>query len=101
MAAYIGLEIGGTKLQLALGDGSARIQERLKLAVDSAAGADGIRHHIKASLPQLFRGRSIAGIGVGFGGPVDWKTGRICRSHQVSGWSDFEMVPWLRDIINV
>src|SRR5262249_22404632 len=100
MAAYVGIEMGGTKLQLALGDGSAKIQERLKFAVDSEAGADGIRRQIETSLPQLFRGRPIAGIGVGFGGPVDWKTGQICRSHQVSGWSDFDMAGWLRRLID-
>ena len=33
--------------------------------------------------------------GVGFGGPVDWKTGRICRSHQIEGWSEFDLGGWL------
>lgn len=34
-------------------------------------------------------------IGVGFGGPVDWRSGRICKSHQIEGWSEFDLGPWL------
>ena len=35
---YVGIEIGGTKLQLVLGDGAGRIRERRRLAVDAAEG---------------------------------------------------------------
>ena len=35
---------------------------------------------------------------MGFGGPVDWKTGRICRSHQIEGWSEFDLGGWLRQL---
>jgi glucokinase len=37
-------------------------------------------------------------IGVGFGGPVDWRTGKICCSHQIAGWHDFELGAWLREL---
>ena len=84
----LALEIGGTKLQLALGDAAGNICERRKLPVDPAGGAAGIRQQIERALPELLRGRRIRGVGVGFGGPVDWKTGKICRSHQIEGWSD-------------
>ena len=36
--------------------------------------------------------------GVGFGGPVDWNTGRICRSHQIEGWSEFDLGGWLHQL---
>ena len=39
-----------------------------------------------------------AGIGVGFGGPVDSGTGRICCSHQIEGWSEFPLGEWLRGL---
>ena len=92
----LGIEIGGTKLQLVLGDEAGRISERRKLAVDPAGGAAGIRQQIEQTLPELLRGRQIPRVGVGFGGPVDWKTGRICRSHQIEGWSEFDLGGWLR-----
>jgi glucokinase len=94
----IGIEIGGTKLQLVLGDENGTIQRRLRLTVDPVRGAAGIRDQIKDSLPKLTEAGQVTGIGVGFGGPVDWKVVKICRSHQVEGWSEFDLAGWLQQI---
>jgi glucokinase len=40
-------------------------------------------------------------VGVGFGGPVDWRAGRICRSHQIEGWSEFDLGGWLHELVRV
>src|SRR5260221_10328998 len=95
---YVGIEIGGTKLQLVVGDQSATIRERRRLTVDPAKGGAGIRRQIKQTLPALLRAHDIRAVGVGFGGPVDWQRGKICCSHQVKGWSDFELGDWLRSL---
>ncbi|MCX6928652.1 MAG: ROK family protein [Verrucomicrobia bacterium] len=95
----LGIEIGGTKLPFVLGDESGKIFERRKLAVDPARGAAGIRQQMEQALPELLRGRQITRVGVGFGGPVDWKTGRICRSHQIEGWSEFDLSGWLGKLV--
>jgi glucokinase len=93
---YIGIEIGGTKLQLVAGDGSAaRIRARHRAVADRAAGGPGIQRQIEAGLAELAAGRMIAGVGVGFGGPIDRETGRIARSHQVGGWEGFPLRDWL------
>ena len=92
----VGIEIGGTKLQLVLGNDSGEICQRRKLPVQASNGAEGIRHQIQRVLPELIARRKVAAIGVGFGGPVDWRQGRICRSHQVEGWSEFDLGEWLR-----
>jgi glucokinase len=34
---------------------------------------------------------------VSFGGPVDWKTGRVILSHHVAGWEDIALVGMLRE----
>ena len=94
----LGVEIGGTKLQLVLGDQMGQISERRRLAVDPGKGAAGIRQQIERALPELLGGRKVARVGVGFGGPVDWRTGRICRSHQVEGWSEFDLRGWLQQL---
>jgi glucokinase len=94
----LGIEIGGTKLQLVLGDAAGKVCVRRKLAVDPATGAAGIRQLIERTLPELLRGQEVLRIGVGFGGPVDWKTGRICRSHQIEGWAEFDLGGWLRQL---
>src|SRR5438477_3689736 len=69
----LGIEIGGTKLQIVAGDGAARIIERRRLPVDRAKGAAGIREQIKAALGELIPATKPDAVGVGFGGPVDWK----------------------------
>jgi glucokinase len=96
MELTAGIEIGGTKLQLVLGDEAGNICERRKLAVDPANGGAGIRNQILEALPDLFNKRKICAVGVGFGGPVDWRTGRVCRSHQIEGWSEFDLAGWLQ-----
>src|SRR5258707_15569653 len=96
----IGIEIGGTKLQLVRAEGAGQISERRKLVVDPDAGAAGIRQQIESSLPELIGASSIDSVGVGFGGPVDWRRGRICLSHQVPGWSEFDLAGWLQRITN-
>src|SRR5439155_88330 len=50
------------------------------------------------AIDQLIHDSQPAAIGVGFGGPVDWRTGRICRSHQIEGWSEFELGQWLKEL---
>jgi glucokinase len=90
----LGIEIGGTKLQLVRGDAAGHIQHRLRLQVDPEAGAAGIRAQIEGAMPELTRG-GLKAVGVGFGGPVDGRAGRICRSHQVAGWSEFRFAEWL------
>src|SRR3954468_6941010 len=92
----LGIEIGGTKLQVVLGDGRGKIKERHILRVDASRGAKGIRAQIEQSISTLARGVKLRGVGVGFGGPVDWKTGKICRSHQIEGWSGFDLAAWLK-----
>ena len=98
--AYLGIEIGGTKLQLVLGDERATILERQRCQVDKARGGAGIREQIARVIPNLIRDRDVAGVGVGFGGPVDWKRDKIACSHQIEGWSDFELGRWLRSLTN-
>jgi glucokinase len=95
---FIGIEIGGTKLQLVLGDEAAKIHERRKFTVAPGRGAAGIREQIQQALPALINRRSISAVGVGFGGPVNWRDGKICRSHQVEGWSEFDLGGWLKQL---
>ncbi len=94
---FLAIEIGGTKLQIVAGTASGEILDRRRFAVDRAAGGAAIRAQIAGALPGLIQQWSPAAIGCGYGGPVDWKTGRINRSHHVEGWEDFPLGEWLRE----
>src|SRR5580704_5552085 len=94
---FIAIEIGGTKLQLCAGTGEGGIVDRRRFNVDRARGAEGIREQIAQAVPELVAKWRPVAIGVGYGGPVDWRTGRIWRSYHIAGWSDFPLGDWLRE----
>ena len=93
LMSHIGIEIGGTKIQIVAGDADGHFLERHRLAADRARGGAGIREQIASVIPGLMDRHRIASVGVGFGGPVDPKTGQICCSHQVPGWHEFVNSP--------
>jgi glucokinase len=97
-ANCLGIEIGGTKLQIVVGDAKANICQRRRFAVDRQQGGAGIRRQVEVALPELLRTFQPQAIAVGFGGPVDWQSGRIARSHQIEGWSDFTLRDWLTEL---
>jgi glucokinase len=96
--ALLGIEIGGTKLQIVLGDSSGVILKRYRHTVDRDKGGAGIRELIHKSLVAVQRAAPLKAIGVGFGGPVDRDSGQICCSHQIEGWSEFPLRSWLETI---
>ncbi|MEO5892944.1 MAG: ROK family protein [Ferruginibacter sp.] len=97
MKKFLGIEIGGTKLQIVAGDENARIDERLYYTVAREGGAAGIRDQIKEALDH-WKGERIDGIGVGFGGPVDRHLNAVFTSHHIEGWSGFPLADWLTEL---
>jgi glucokinase len=98
---FIGIEIGGTKLQIVTGDATSHIKQRLRYSIDASAGAAGIRKQIEEGLQQLLETNAVRSIGVGFGGPVAWKSGAIQLSHQIEGWGNFNLKTWLQQLTNL
>ena len=99
MSDFLGIEIGGTKLQLGVGPGDGTIRRLARLEVIPAGGAERIRGQIAAAAREL--GGDFAAIGIGFGGPVDPARGIVTVSNQIDGWRDFPLVPWMRQTLGV
>jgi glucokinase len=100
--AYLGIEIGGTKLQLGVGPADGVLGALWRGPVNVAAGPEGIRRQIVAAVPELLARAhltpaQVRGVGIGFGGPVDDATQTVVKSHQVTGWDDFPLVNWVRE----
>lgn len=92
---YLGIEIGGTKLQLGVGrgDGSDFVAfERRN--VDIARGGQGIRDQIRQVGLELVAKYPITAAGYGFGGPIFGSRGIVQTSHQVPGWDNFPLSSW-------
>ena len=95
---YLGIEIGGTKLQLAIGagDGTPFVEfRRADVCPEEEAG--GILRQIEPLGRELIDRHRPTAIGIGFGGPVDAEDGRTIVSHQVEGWADFALAAWCRE----
>ncbi|MBI5757999.1 MAG: ROK family protein [Planctomycetales bacterium] len=103
MRHILGIEIGGSKLQLALGrDDTSQFVGFWRSAVDASHGADPIRERIVSGVCELLAQAGvsrdeIAGVGIGFGGPVDVVAGMTIVSNQVAGWENFPLVAWVRE----
>jgi len=102
---FLGIEIGGTKLQACLADSHGTIHQVWRTTVDAQLQADGIRAAMRTGLPELVgrlpAGQKVRGIGVGFGGPVDARTGTTIISHQIHGWEQFPLAEWLHNLLGV
>src|SRR5437762_13950670 len=104
MSMYLGIEIGGTKVQLGIGEGDGNLRARWRARVDVPAGAEGIRRQILEGVPEVLEKAGTAknhihAIGIGFGGPVDDNTRSTIKSHQVSGWENFPLADWATEAL--
>ncbi len=103
---WMGVEIGGTKLQVAVANDAGEIGEIWRATVDAGRGGEGIRHRLAQEIPSLiarFSGQfgTIKAIGVGYGGPVDSATGTTICSHQIHGWENIPLAGFLADMAKV
>jgi glucokinase len=101
---FLGIEIGGTKLQLGLGLGDGVLRGLWRGDVDVQSGADGIRRRILEAVPALLNQSGIdraavQRVGIGFGGPVDDSTRTVIKSHQIAGWDGFPLADWMTEIL--
>lgn len=94
----LGIEIGGTKLQLGVGDGSsAKLAELQRRDIVPEQGAAGILRQIEQLGRFLLQRHTIDRIGIGFGGPV--QAGVVTRSHQIHGWDNFPLGAWCEECL--
>ena len=98
---YLGIEIGGTKLQLGVGSGNGKLVAFERFTVEPKLGAQGILKQIDASARVLIGRHSVQAIGIGFGGPVDTAHGTVVKSHHVEGWEAFPIVDWCKRTLRV
>jgi glucokinase len=99
----LGIEIGGTKLQLGLGHGDGRLIALERRLVVPENGAAGIRAQIEEATANLLHGRNERpeALGIGFGGPVDADRGVVTVSNQIDGWAGFPIAAWAGDTLSI
>lgn len=103
---FLGIEIGGTKLQVGLGDGQGPVAHLHRVAAHPEAGAAGIRTQIEQAVRELLEKSNtsrtdIIACGIGFGGPVDDRSQQTITSHQVQGWDQFPLAAWAQETLGI
>lgn len=92
----LGVDLGGTKIKLALVDGTGRILSDRRLATDTAGGAKGVREQIVSAGRELLGAAATApvGLGVGVAGQVRAADGLVRFAPNLD-WHD---VPFGREL---
>ena len=98
---FLGIEIGGTKLQLGVGRGDGQLIAMERFEVRPKLGAEGILAQIADAGRALIARHNVTAAGFGFGGPIDAATGTVVKSHHVSGWDGFALAEWCRRTLAV
>lgn len=98
MKKAIGIDIGGTKISVVLGDDKGRIlsQKILPTLTGSKTG-HGVRTLVQTVLEIKKKAKgNVCGIGVGIPGPVDSRRGTVPKSPNLPGWEKMPLARILK-----
>jgi len=101
---YLGLDIGGTKCAVVVGDASFSIKQKVVFDTRTERGYKEIlsefQKHIKSLLPD-YSGCNLKRIGISCGGPLDSKHGVIYSPPNLPGWDKVPVTTIFRDEFGV
>ncbi|MBJ2356360.1 ROK family protein [Sphaerochaeta sp. S2] len=91
---YIGIDIGGTKTAISLGDNNGGLINKRKFLTPSGVDAviEGIFAEVELLLSPTHSLQDIKAIGISCGGPLDSKRGIIQSPPNLPGWDDIPIV---------
>lgn len=101
---YLGLDIGGTKCAVVVGDDSFRIKRKVAFETRTERGYLAIlsecKQHIRSLLAE-YSGYNLRRIGISCGGPLDSKTGTIYSPPNLPGWDNIPITKIFSDEFGV
>ena len=101
---YLGLDIGGTKCAVVVGDASFKIKRKIAFDTRTERGYLAILSEFKKHIQTLlteFSGYNLKRIGISCGGPLDSKTGIIYSPPNLPGWDNVPITKILSDDFGV
>ena len=101
---YLGLDIGGTKCAIVVGDASFSIKKKISFDTRTARGykaiLDDFKMHIKTLLAE-YSNFKLKRIGISCGGPLDSKKGFIYSPPNLPGWDNVHITKIFSDEFGV
>ena len=101
MDKIIGIDIGGTKIAIGRADINGNLEESVRFPTNVSRGYKVIVEEIIERTAELIKGQSIKAIGIGCGGPLDSKRGRILSPPNLPGWDDVPLVEDIKSVFKV
>jgi glucokinase len=98
-----GIDIGGTKIALALGTRDGEIISRRRLPTRALIGPTQILEHVFHEIESMLRETrgELAGAGIGCAGPLDLKRGLVMSPPNLPGWDRFPLAELVRERLRV
>ncbi len=97
MEQYIGLDIGGTKCAVVIGDGNGHVLNKIRF--DTTTYPETLRALMDATAELICE--DVVAIGVSCGGPLDSKRGVIMSPPNLPGWDDVPITKMLSERFGV
>ena len=88
---YLGLDIGGTKCSIVVGDASFSIKQKIVFDTRTERGYHSILSEFQRNIQSLltdYSGYQLKRIGISCGGPLDSKNGIIYSPPNLPGWDN-------------
>jgi len=101
---YLGLDIGGTKCAVVVGDSSFSILKKIAFDTRTERGYQSILDEFKVHIHTLldeFSGYQLKRIGISCGGPLDSKKGMIYSPPNLPGWDNVPITKIFSDEFGV
>lgn len=97
---YIGIDIGGTKCAITLGNEQGEVQKKIYFATSTVSETID---HIFQAVRKLFQiaGENCGAMGISCGGPLDSKAGVILSPPNLPGWNEIHIVDRLKEEFRV
>lgn len=95
----IGIDIGGTKCAVVLGNNVPEILDRVEIPTDSETGPEQTINKIENIIQNMLDrpdGNRVKYIGISCGGPLDSKRGIILSPPNLPGWDNISIVSRLK-----
>lgn len=101
---YLGLDIGGTKCSIVVGDASFSIKQKIVFDTRTERGYQSILSEFQRNIQSLlteYSGYQLKRIGISCGGPLDSKNGIIYSPPNLPGWDNVPITKIFSDEFGV
>jgi glucokinase len=103
MIARGGIDLGGTKIQTVVVNGSWKVLGEARRPTPTSGGPEDVARQMAEAMREAAQAAGVepgtlAGVGVGSPGIVNVRTGVVSQARNLPGWEEgFTLGPWLRD----